>query len=131
LGGKSTISGMEGDVSGNYMGKDGMLKVKQGLGGGIGLASGEIEREFDGSYSGNGTMMNDKIKIKGGIGIGSVGANAEMEIPLDTPQTSTGQSSESGSLYGEIGGKAKLMFGIEVKMKIGVKEKSETQQNPK
>jgi RHS repeat-associated protein len=130
LGGKATINGMEGDVSGNYVGKDGMLKVKQVLGGGLGIASAEIEREFDGSYSGDGRMMNDKIKIKGGIGIGPVGANTEMEIPLGT-QSGNESNSESGSLYGEIGGKAKLMFGIEVSMKVGVKEKPEAQQKAK
>jgi len=82
IGAKSTIVNMDGKVEGNYIGKESKGTVKQGLSGGLGIFSAEVEREFVGSLSGDGAVYRDDLKLKAGVGAGPVGVNIEKTYLL-------------------------------------------------
>jgi RHS repeat-associated protein len=119
---KSEIQNMEGNATFNHIGKDGKGTIKQGLSGGIGIASAGIEREFEGDLTGTGAVNDDRIKVKAGIGVGPVGGSYEAEIPLGDGGK---RKPSSNSVSTEAGGLFKFILGVEAKMKIGVKERGQ------
>ena len=116
---KAEMHNFDGNATLSFLGKGGYGKIKQGMGGGIGLASGSLEREVDADLTGAAKHKEDKVKVKGGVGLPPFGASYEAEIPIDEKKQTT---SSSSTLAGDVGATAKLGVGVESKLKIGVKK---------
>jgi RHS repeat-associated protein len=123
LSAKAEVKGMEGNIDSDYIGKGGKAKVKQGMGVGLGFISFEGEREFKGSLDGSGETDDDKINLKAGVFSEQFGGYIQRSIPIgDDGKNNKKERKSINSYFGEIGGKAKLLFGIEIKMKFGIQQ---------
>jgi hypothetical protein len=102
--------GTNGEASGSYWGKGGEMKVKQGVSGGIGIVSGEIEREFQGGSS----RPNDRVTYSGAVGP----LSGEYTQPL-SPDAMTNGSNPAG-LHLDVGAGVRFLIGIDIRVKLGV-----------
>ncbi|MBL7706321.1 MAG: hypothetical protein JNM21_12320, partial [Taibaiella sp.] len=99
---------VSGKPTGDYYGKDGKVKWKQSVSGGVGIVGGSAEREF---YAGG-----DDPEIKNTFK-GSVGPFSSEYSP------NTIKGVNSSGIYLDAGVNVRLLFGISITTKIGFNRK--------